>query len=170
MFNLSKIIHLVAILALFLVGGCATLPKDFDRPESYAYTDTDDTHFGKVRRNEMLAHPGQSGFLLLGSGLDAFVARALLAQGAERSIDAQYYLYHDDLTGRLFTDQLLKAADRGVRVRLLVDDMDLEGRDLGAAVIDSHPNIEVRIFNPFSRNIGRISQFVTRLGLSLIHI
>ena len=164
MFNLSKIIHLVAILALFLIGGCATLPKDFDRPESYAYTDTDDTSFGKARRDEMLAHPGQSGFLLLGSGLDAFVARALLAHGAERSIDAQYYLYHDDLTGRLFTDVLLKAADRGVRVRLLVDDMDLEGRDLGAAVMDSHPNIEVRIFNPFSLNTGRIIQFVTRLG------
>ena len=164
MFNLSKIIHLVAILALFLIGGCATLPKDFDRPESYAYTDTDDTSFGKARRHEMLAHPGQSGFLLLGSGLDAFVARALLAHGAERSIDAQYYLYHDDLTGRLFTDMLLKAADRGVRVRLLLDDMDLEGRDLGAAVMDSHPNIEVRIFNPFSRNTGRIIQFVTRLG------
>ena len=164
MFNLTKIIHLVAILALLLIGGCATLPKDFDRPESYAYTDTDDTSFGKARRDEMLAHPGQSGFLLLGSGLDAFVARALLAHGAERSIDAQYYLYHDDLTGRLFTDVLLKAADRGVRVRLLVDDMDLEGRDLGAAVMDSHPNIEVRIFNPFSRNTGRIIQFVTRLG------
>ena len=164
MSNLSKIIHLVAILALFLIGGCATLPKDFDRPESYAYTDTDDTSFGKARRHEMLAHPGQFGFLLLASGLDAFVARALLAHGAERSIDAQYYLYHDDLTGRLFTDVLLKAADRGVRVRLLLDDMDLEGRDLGAAVMDSHPNIEVRIFNPFSRNTGRIIQFVTRLG------
>ena len=164
MSNLSKIIHLVAILALFLIGGCATLPKDFDRPESYAYTDTDDTSFGKARRDEMVAHPGQSGFLLLASGLDAFVARALLAHGAERSIDAQYYLYHDDLTGRLFTDMLLKAADRGVRVRLLLDDMDLEGRDLGAAVMDSHPNIEVRIFNPFSRNTGRIIQFVTRLG------
>ncbi|OPX35565.1 MAG: hypothetical protein B1H11_08990 [Desulfobacteraceae bacterium 4484_190.1] len=154
----------MAILALFLIGGCATLPKDFDRPESYAYTDTDDTLFGKAHRDEMVAHPGQSGFLLLGSGLDAFVARVLLAQGAERSIDAQYYLYHDDLTGRLFTDQLLKAADRGVRVRLLLDDMDLEGRDLGVTVIDSHPNIEVRIFNPFSRNTGRITQFVTRLG------
>ena len=162
--RLGNIIHLVAILALLLIGGCATLPKDFDRPESYAYTDTDDTRFGKAHRDEMVAHPGQSGFLLLASGLDAFVARALLAHGAERSIDAQYYLYHDDLTGRLFTDQLLKAADRGVRVRLLVDDMDLEGRDLGAAVMDSHPNIEVRIFNPFSRNTGRISQFVTRLG------
>ena len=89
MFHLSKIIHLVAILALFLIGGCATLPKDFDRPESYAYTDTDDTSFGKALRDEMIAHPGQSGFLLLASGLDAFVARALLAHGAERSIDAQ---------------------------------------------------------------------------------
>ncbi len=64
----------------------------------------------------------------------------------------------------MFTDQLLKAADRGVRVRLLVDDMDLEGRDLGVAVADSHPNMEVRIFNPFSRKTGRISQFVTRMG------
>ena len=164
MFNLGKIIHLGVMLVLFVIGGCATLPKDFDRPESYAYTDTDDTSFGKARRDEMLAHPGQSGFLLLASGLDAFVARALLAQGAERSIDAQYYLYHDDLTGRLFTDQLLKAADRGLRVRLLLDDMDLEGRDLRAAVMDSHPNIEVRVFNPFSRNTGRTIQFVTRLG------
>jgi len=164
MFNINKIINLVAILALLLIGGCATLPKDFDRPESYAYTDTDDTSFGKANRDEMLAHPGQSGFLLLASGLDAFVARALLAHGAERSIDAQYYLYHDDLTSRLFTDQLVKAANRGVRVRLLVDDIGLEGRDLGAAVMESHPNIEVRIFNPFSRNASRIIQLVTRLG------
>jgi putative cardiolipin synthase len=62
----------------------------------------------------------------------------------------QYYLYHGDLVGRLFTDQLLKAADRGVRVRLLVDDMDMGGRDLGAVAMDSHPNMEVRLFNPFS--------------------
>lgn len=64
----------------------------------------------------------------------------------------------------LFIDQLIKAADRGVRVRLLVDDMDLEGRDLGSSVLDSHPNIEVRIFNPFSRKTGRVLQFVTRFG------
>jgi putative cardiolipin synthase len=112
----------------------------------------------------MRTHAGQSGFLLLGNGLDAFVARALLAHTAERSIDVQYYLYHDDLVSRLFTDQLLKAADRGVRVRLLVDDMDLEGRDLGAAAMDGHPNVEVRIFNPFSRKRGRMSQFITRAG------
>ena len=151
-------------LCSFLMHGCATLPKDFERPVSHAYTDTGDTLLGQARRDEISAHPGQAGFLLLGNGLDAFVARAVLAHVAERSIDAQYYLLHNDLVGFLFIDQLLKAADRGVRVRLLVDDMDLGGRDLGAAVLDSHPNMEVRIFNPFSRKNGRISQFVTRMG------
>ena len=156
-------------IALMLLGsllgyGCATLPKDFDRPISHAYTDTEDTHLGQTRRDEIATHPGQYGFFLLGNGLDAFVARGVLAHVAERSIDAQYYLLHNDMVGRLFIDQLLKAADRGVRVRLLVDDMDLGGRDLGAAVLDSHPNMEVRIFNPFSRKTSRISQFITRMG------
>ena len=151
-------------MVLLLFSGCATLPKDFEHPVSYAFTDTGNTRLGKARLHEKEAHPGQSGFLLLANGLDAFVARTLLARGAERSIDAQYYLFHDDLTGRLLIDQLFKAADRGVRVRLLVDDMDLEGKDLRAAVVDSHPNMAVRIFNPFSRKTSRISQFVTRLG------
>ena len=164
MFRQHLVIIFVAVMGLLFTGGCATLPEDFERPESYAFTDTDDTRLGKAHIDEKTAHHGQSGFLLLGSGLDAFVARAVLAHGAERSIDVQYYLYHDDLVGALFTDQLLKAADRGVRVRLLVDDMDLEGRDLGVAIADSHPNMEVRIFNPFSRKTGRTSQFVTRLG------
>ncbi len=164
MFKFAQIIGLSASLAWFLLSGCATLPEDFERPVSHAYIDTDDTRLGVFRRDEALAHPGQSGFLLLGNGLDAFVARAVLAQAADRSIDVQYYLYHRDLTAMLFTDQLLKAADRGVRVRLLVDDMDLEGRDFGAAALDSHPNVEVRLFNPFSRKTSRASQFVTRLG------
>ncbi|MGB2929048.1 MAG: phospholipase D family protein, partial [Desulfobacterales bacterium] len=110
------------------------------------------------------AHPDQSGFLLLGNGLDAFVARALLAQGAERSIDSQYYMIHKDTVGWLFIDQLYKAADRGVRVRLLLDDIDQGGRDFGTAVFDSHPNVEVRVFNPFGRNTGRTLQFVTGFG------
>ncbi len=160
----NSFIILLAILTLVLAGGCATLPEGFDRPESYAYTDTDDTSFGKARRHERTAHPGQSGFVLLGNGLDAFVARALLAHYAERSIDVQYFIYKDDLVGRLFSDQLLKAADRGVRVRLLVDDIHLMGRDIGVAFADSHPNMEIRIFNPFSRKTGRISQFITRMG------
>jgi putative cardiolipin synthase len=153
----------IGLLLLALVG-CATLPENVDRPPSKAYTDTEDTAIGSAIVRETADHPGQSGFLLLENGLNAFVARAVLARFAERSIDVQYYLYNDDLVGRLFTDQLVQTADRGMRVRLLVDDMDLGGRDLGAAVLDAHPNIEVRIFNPFSRNVGRTSQFLTRLG------
>lgn len=153
------------IMFLLLVFvGCATLPENVDRPQSLAITNTQDTALGRALADEKAANPGKSGFYLLGNGLDAFVARAVLAHLAVRCIDVQYYLYHDDLVGHLFTDQLLKAADRGVRVRLLVDDMDLAGRDLGAAVMDAHPNIEVRVFNPFSRKAGRTSQFITRMG------
>ena len=152
------------IAGLLAAGGCASLPDNTDRTVSHAYTHTTDTFFGLNLMAKKAANPGKSGFVLLGSGLDAFVARAVLAHVAEKSIDAQYYLFHNDLTGKLFMDQLLNAADRGVRVRLLVDDMGLEGRDLGAAALDSHPNMEVRIFNPFSRKTSRIVQFVTRLG------
>ena len=157
----------IIILLLFplLAWGCAAkLPQDYERSDSRAYSDTRDTPLGKAAASQTLAHPGKSGFHLLGNGLDAFVARVLLARQARRSLDVQYYLYHDDLVGRLLTDQLIKAADRGVRVRLLVDDMDLEGRDMGAAALDLHPNMEVRIFNPFSRDVSRSSQFITRLG------
>ena len=142
-------------LLLLALAGCATLPENVDRPSSKAFTDTGDTAIGSAIAKETSDHPDQSGFLLLENGLDAFVARAVLARFAERSLDVQYYLYHDDLVGRLFTDQLVQAAERGVRVRLLVDDMDLSGRDLGLAVLDAHPDIEVRIFNPFSRRAAR---------------
>lgn len=152
------------VLILICCSGCATLPKNFERPISHTITDIQDTVLGKILAAERAAHPGQSGFHLLGNGLDAFVARVVLADLAERGLDVQYYLYHDDLVGRLFTYQLVKAADRGVRVRLLVDDIDLDGRDLVLTVLDFHPNIEVRIFNPFSRRVGRTFQFVTRLG------
>jgi len=156
---------LAALAALSLVAACATLPENVGRQETFAYPDTGDTLLGReISRGEAAHPPGESGFHLLGNGLDAFVARAALAHVAERSIDVQYYLYHDDLVGRLLTWVLLQAADRGVRVRLLVDDMDLAGRDPGAVALDSHPNVEVRIFNPFSRKRGRTSQFLTRYG------
>lgn len=162
--TISWIISCGLLMALLLSGGCATLPQNYDRPTTYAYTDTDNTSIGKVRSDEKAAHPGESGFVLLENGLDAFVARSILINYAERSIDVQYFLVHDDQVSRLFVDQLLKAADRGVRVRLLVDDIALGGRGLGAAILDSHPNMEVRIFNPFSRNATRFRQFFTRYG------
>jgi putative cardiolipin synthase len=164
MSNSDKILCFISVLILLLIAGCATLPKNFERPVSHAYTDTSDTSLGEIRRDEKNAHPEQSGFLLLESGLDAFVARAVLADAAERSIDAQYYILHSDLVGKLFIDLLIRAADRGVRVRLLVDDLQFGDRDRAAAILDSHPNIEVRVFNPFSRNTARFTQFLTRLG------
>ena len=165
MYRTATILYFVAAVTILMLVGCtATLPTDFVRPESYALTDTADTDLGRARAAEQAAHPGKSGFYLLDDGLDAYVARAVLARRAERSLDVQYYLYHDDLVGKLFSHLLLEAADRGVRVRLLIDDMDFEGRDLQLAAMDSHPNMEVRIFNPFSRGAGRTSQYVTRMG------
>lgn len=164
MSGIWRISLLLLALSTLLAGGCATLPDNSGRVESYALTDTGDTRIAKARRAELEAHPGQSGFFLLSSGLDAFVARALLAQAADRSIDAQYYLLHSDLTGILFIDQLRRAADRGVRIRLLVDDMDLADKELDLAVLDTHPFIEVRAFNPFSRNVNRAGQMVTGVG------
>ena len=82
MYRPTIIVQLLTAVLIFLIAGCATLPKDFDRPESYALTDTENTALGKARAKERAEHPGKSGFRLLGNGLDAFVARAVLANYA----------------------------------------------------------------------------------------
>jgi putative cardiolipin synthase len=148
----------------FFLAGCATLPPNVGRTVTRAFPDTGDTHLGRTLRGKIESHQGESGLFLLDNGLDAYVARAVLAEKAERSIDVQYYLYHNDKTGKFFTRQLLRAADRGVRVRLLVDDMDMSGRDPGVAAMDAHPRVELRIFNPFSRKALRATQFISRFG------
>lgn len=149
---------------MLLAAGCASLPPNQDNPDVYALQNTADTQLGRLYLSLKQGHPTDSGFFLLASGLDAFVARAALAQVAEKSIDAQYYMIHNDLTGAIFASQLLKAADRGVRVRVLIDDMDLEGRDKGLFAFASHPNISLRVFNPFDRQSQRTLQFLTRFG------
>lgn len=151
-------------IVIILVTGCASLPENNDRTASYALKDTDDSHLGQFASGIADNSEGEDGFMLLDSGLDAFVARAVLAEMAERSLDVQYYLYHQDLVGGLFTGYLVRAAERGVRVRILVDDMDMDGRDAGLLTLDAHPDIEIRIFNPFDRNFSRVPQFVTGLG------
>ncbi len=150
---------------MLVLGGCASLPPNTDRSESFTLLDTEDTLLGRDVQKRTALHPGQSGFYLLPNGHDAFVARAVLAGAAEQSIDAQYYLLHDDLVGRLFLNMLLEAANRGVRVRLLVDDMALDDKkDIGVAALDVHPKVEIRVFNPFSRGLSRMFQFITRFG------
>ena len=145
--TLRRAVLSVAAL-LFLIGGCATLPKDYPREPSKAWDRPQETKLGREVAKDAEQHPGMSGFFPLNSGLDAFVARMALAEAAEQTLDLQYYIYHGDFTGKLILDGLLRAADRGVRVRLLVDDTTAKGRDAVISVIASHPRIEVRVFNP----------------------
>lgn len=108
-------------------------------------------------------HPGKSGVFALSNGRDAFAARVLLADAAERTLDAGYYIWHNDMSGTMLFSALRRAAARGVRVRLLLDDNSTAGLDAVLAALDAHPNIEVRLFNPFSvrrwRLLGYLSDF-----------
>jgi len=153
---------LVAALALIL-GGCASLPSNVERNESHALQDTATTTLGRQIGAALQTHPGQSGFRPLKSGVDALLARILLADTAQRSLDVQYYIWHDDLTGRLFANALLRAADRGVRVRVLLDDVGAQANDEVLLNLDSHPNVEIRLFNPVAsrsfRGLGMLTDF-----------
>jgi putative cardiolipin synthase len=109
------------------------------------------------------AAAGQSGFKLLTLGGEAFLALAVLAARAQRTLDLQYYIFRADTTGSLLSAIVLRAADRGVRVRMLVDGFNLIGRDYQAAVLNTHPNVELRLFNPLAGHAG--GPFRRLLGL-----
>ncbi len=132
---------------------CATV--SFDEPKSYSetITDTADTRLGEGESVSRWvdAHAGLSGFYPLILGMDALGARLRLAEIAEKSINLQYFLVKSDTAGSVMINALLKAADRGVRVRFLLDDIFTTVSDQGLFLIDQHPNIEVRLFNPVSR-------------------
>ena len=94
-------------------------------------------------------HPGRSGFSLLSQGHEAFIIRLAAADLAERSLDMQYFVWDGDTTGRIIIERVMQAADRGVKVRLLVDDPYYKASDPVKAALDAHPNVEIRLFNPF---------------------
>ena len=149
---------LVLVLVTVSLVGCATVDFDYPKTESTALepTDTSNTYLGKeIEGVGDDFQEGYSGFLTLRDGIDAIAVRLAMAEKAERSIDAQYYLLEDDITGRAFLQALLNAADRGVRVRLLLDDMFTGGYDAAMVGVDSHPHFEVRIFNPFATRSAR---------------
>jgi putative cardiolipin synthase len=124
------------------------LPPHVARSESHAI----DTSSGRLARSVMprvLLHPGRSGIVELRDGRHAFAARAHLADAAEFTLDIQYYIWRNDMSGTLLYEAIRRAANRGVRVRLLLDDNNTSGLDDLLAALDSHPNIEIRLFNPF---------------------
>ena len=120
-----------------------------------------DCRLGQSVDPETAGRPGLSGVLLLNDGRDAFAARVLLADAAERTLDVQYYIWHDDLSGTLLLEAVRRAADRGVRVRLLLDDNNTFGLDGVLAALDSHPQIDVRLFNAFRGRRWRWLGFLT---------
>ncbi len=146
-----------------LLTGCALPPLD-GRTETRALPPADAaaTALGRALSAQVQAHPGESGILPLADALESFAARVLLVRAAERTLDVQYYIWRDDLTGNLLLNALREAADRGVRVRLLLDDNGV-AMDAKLLALDRHPGIEVRLFNPFSirqpKALGYLTHF-----------
>lgn len=140
----------IFLLLLILLNGCATIPFDYPRTPSVALSRPEGTNLGKEVQPLVAKHRGASGFYLLPSGLDAFLSRVLLIDAAEKTLDLQYYIFQADLTGKFMLDRILAAAERGVRVRLLIDDWRVSAEmDRWLTVMELYPNIEVRVFNPF---------------------
>jgi len=153
----------LVLLMMIFFNGCANLPENDQRTPSKTIAGGEDSILGKAFVPLLQEQARKSGVILLGDGLDAFVGRAVLATLAEKSIDVQYYMFHQDTVGRLLIREFIKAADRGVRVRLLIDDMYGEEADDVWSALDSHPNMEVRLYNPFVRGHSKAMQMVTQV-------
>lgn len=139
----------LVIPVLMLTGACASLPTGYERETMTAFTDTQVTGLGLRSTAVMMMQPGKSRLIPLVDGVDAFYTRIAIITRAERSLDIQYFLWHKDVTGQVMLKHVLDAADRGVRVRMLLDDLDNQRLDPEWYALDTHPNISIRLFNPF---------------------
>ncbi len=140
------------MLTGLLAGGCATISFDEPKSTTTAITDTAATVLGRYAAAKTEHLDGQSAFYPLSHGMDALGVRLHLADMAEKCIDLQYFLMKNDTAGAVMAKALLKAADRGVRIRFLLDDVFTTVPDDSFLLINKHPNIEIRIFNPVSRS------------------
>lgn len=158
-----NIIFLISLLAL-TIGGCATLKPAPPQPEILALAPTDSGLLKETSDKIAEFHgPDQSAFMLMIKNDEALNWRLALIDHAKSSIDVQYFIWEDNETARLLLDRLIKAADRGVRVRLLVDDLPLVGKDQDIAAISNHPYFDIKIFNPGKvrdSTLGGIGEFL----------
>lgn len=147
-----------------LAAGCASLPAPAPLPRTEALGDVGQTRLARLAAQPSPGTPGPaagaSGFRLLPEGEFAYDARIALARNAEKSLDVQYYLVQNDPLGRLLLRELRDAALRGVRVRLLVDDLYAAGEDDLYRGLAAYPNAQVRIFNPFPVRAGSVTSRV----------
>lgn len=149
----ARIARLASMLAACLViGSCASLPPGASYPKiaSVALEHPEETRSGRQFIGAARDHDGNSAYRIISVGVDGFLLRAQMIDAAERTLDLQYYIFRADETGQLLITALLRAADRGVRVRVLVDDGDTVAGDEQVLKLAAHPNIAVRVFNPFA--------------------
>jgi putative cardiolipin synthase len=134
------------------LGGCASLPPGSDYPKTAtaALTEPEATPTGKQFAAAAHEHGTQAAYRIISVGVDGFLMRMEMINTAERTLDLQYYIFHGDESGKLLTDALIRAADRGVRVRLLLDDGETVPGDEQIFAIADRANVEVRVFNPFA--------------------
>ena len=152
------------LLVMLSLGACGGLPKGRERTPSTAMKGNERTSLAAAVRPRVAAHLGQSGLHTLLDGREALAARLALADAAQRSLDVQYFIWNKDMSGKVLLEHLFRAADRGVRVRLLLDDLGTMPSDATLLTIDSHPNIEVRMFNPVALRSPRLLGLIADFG------
>ena len=153
------------LIALFALCGCTPLQRESTRQPSTALPAAHDTPSARYVQSEVQTHASESGFRLLANSTNALMSRIALADHAAHSIDLQYFIFQNDATGRLVAQRLLAAADRGVRVRMLLDDYALDNEYDLLDALDAHSNIEVRVFNPFRTRVKLLPAKVVQLVL-----
>ena len=161
---MTSIARAFSLLIMIFLAGCATTEKQVLRTPSMALEHPELTSAHQFIQSDLEEHPGKSGFVLLNSGERAFTARNAMTQIAEKTLDVQYYIWDSDITGSILINQLIKAANRGVHVRLLIDDVQSGGRDFGLAKLDAINNFEVRLFNPFENRNFRVFEFIANMS------
>ena len=155
----------LVIIIIWLVSGCTGLSPESPRVPSFAFDQPENTTLGRNFAARLTDSPGRSGFRMLVSGEEAFIVRAATAETAQRTLDLQYFIVANDATATLLLYRALRAAERGVRVRILVDDVGTRDNDALLATLAAHPNIEVRAYNPFSgRHLWGLSRIPEYLG------
>ncbi|MBT8049146.1 MAG: phospholipase D family protein [Xanthomonadales bacterium] len=151
------------ILILLLLGGCASLPDDLEQVPSQGNSNPEQTFLGAFIAEKAPTDKTLSGVELLSASGEAFSSRFAIAGFADKTLDIQYYLWKGDLAGQLLMWRVLEAADRGVRVRFLIDDIYHSGRDDVYALLDTHPHFELRVFNPMAnRGLARNLNFLAK--------
>jgi len=145
---MSRFAHLVVISALLTACTTTQAAEQFPQVPSYAISQKTKTTLGKALAPEVASHKNMSGFRVLSTGSESFVLRLALIQAAEKTLDLQYYSMHDDTTANLLLEAVVLAAQRGVRVRFLIDNISMDEVDKTLSVLDGLKNVEVRVFNP----------------------